>query len=251
MSELLKWFIVPDVHIPKHDKKKWSITKQIIEDWQPDTVSLIGDFDDAEGPSRWSKDTIEEAEQRLSKVAGEVNQELAALRRIVPHARITWSLGNHEQRWMDYVKKNAKVLDGWFSWDKVYDIKENDIELFEYNSPPVKMYGGFYVHHGMVVTKHTGQSAKGEHDNYGVSGFSGHTHRAGSYAKTDMTGTKMWFEVGHLADVNQMDYVVVPNWQHAFAYAYVDLKANRVYPFLSYFQGNSVVFPDSEKKIYR
>lgn len=248
MAELLKWFLVPDVHIPRHDKRKWGITKKVIEDWQPDVVSLIGDFDDAEGPSRWSKDTTEEVEQRLALVTKEVNTELAAVRSLVPNARITWHLGNHEQRWMDYVTKNAKVLDGWFSWDKIYDVRENDIELYEYNAPPVKMYGGFYLHHGNVVTKHAGQSAKGEMESYGVSGFSGHTHRAASYAKTDMTGTRFWFEIGHLADVSQMTYVAVPNWQHAFAYAYVDEKSNRVYPFISYFQGNSVAF---EGKIYK
>lgn len=245
MAELLKWFIVPDVHIPRHDKRKWGLTKKIIREWQPDTLSLIGDFDDAEGPSRWAKDTTEEVEQRLALVTRDVNAELAELRNMLPNSRITWHLGNHEQRWMDYVKKNAKVLDGWFSWDKIYDIEENDIEIYEYGAPPVKMYGGYHLHHGSVTTKHTGQSAKGEMDNYGVSGISGHTHRAGSYAKTDMTGTKFWLEIGHLADVKQMDYVVVPNWQHAFAYAYVDQQSNRVYPFISYFQGNSVVFEGS------
>lgn len=242
MSELHKWFIVPDLHIPHHDRKKWAIVKRIIEDWQPNTLSLIGDFDDAAGPSRWSKDTTEEVEARLSKVTKEVNDELAVLRAMVPDARMTWNLGNHEQRWMDYVSKNAKVLDGWFSWDKIYDVEKLGIELYEYGAPPVKMYGGFYLHHGSVVTKHTGQSAKGEMDTYGVSGFSGHTHRAGSFAKTDMTGTKFWLEVGHLLDINQVTYTAAPNWQHAFAYAYVDKKSNKVYPFISYFQGNSVVF---------
>lgn len=248
MSELHKWFIVPDVHVPNHDRRKWGIVKRIIKEWQPDTLSLIGDFDNADGPSRWTKDTVEEVEKRLVKVTDEVNSELDELRSLVPNARFTWSLGNHEQRWMDYISKNAKVLDGWFSWDKIYNIEKNNIELYEYTSPPVKMYGGFYLHHGSVTTKHAGQSAKGEHESYGVSGFSGHTHRAASYAKTDMTGTKFWFEIGHLADVNQATYVAVPNWQHAFGYAYVDMKSNRVYPFISYFQGNSVVF---EGELYR
>jgi len=70
--------------------------------------------------------------------------------------------------------------------------------------------------HGSTVRKWSGYSAKAEHERYGKSGMSGHTHRRGVFEHRDYNGNHAWWELGMLGSIHSR-YVVYPDWQQGFA----------------------------------
>lgn len=211
----------------------------VLRDWQPDHLTFLGDLDDMEAPSRFASGTKEEVTQRVADTSVAVNKFLYTVRGILPNARIDWHMGNHEHRLLDYVSKQAKALEGFVTYELLYPLRELNIRYYDYNVAPVKVYGDFHVTHGSLISQHAGESGRKEHEKYGISGFSGHTHRLGVYNKTNMAGEYTWIECGHLADVNQAGYTVEPNWQSGFATAYVD--RGKVFPSIHQFVGNAVM----------
>lgn len=239
---MLKWLLWPDTHFPKEDRAKVKVMMKVLKQWQPDHLTFLGDLDDMEAPSRFADGSKEEVEQRLSVTVPTVDKFLREVRSILPNARIDWFMGNHEDRLMNYISTKAKALEGFVTYDMVYPIKDLGIKIWDYSEPPVKLHGNFYVTHGSLISQHSADSGRKEFDKYGVSGFSGHTHRLGQYYKTQPLITPshcMWYECGHLSDVKQAGYTTLPNWQHGFGYAYVD--GSRVYPGLVPFVGNTIV----------
>lgn len=237
MEKVLIW---PDTHFPHEDKRKVAQMMKIVKDWKPEHLVFLGDLDDMSSPSRWVEGTPTEYTARVSVTGTATGEFLKEIRDILPDAKIDYFEGNHEVRLTEYVSKNAPALDGLIDIPKLFDLDNLGISFYRYREPPVKLIGDFYVHHGSSVSKHAGQSAKGEADSYGVSGFSGHTHRLGVFHQRFLDGREVsWYECGHLTDPAQHSYNQHYNWQSGYAYAYVD--RGRVYPFLSKFIGNTVV----------
>ena len=50
--------------------------------------------------------------------------------------------------------------------------------------------------------------------------MSGHTHRVQQHSKTDYTGVKAWYSIGHLADIKKAEYIENPDWQQAIGVVY-------------------------------
>ena len=234
-----KWLLWPDTHFPREDKRKVAVMFQIVKKWKPNYISFLGDLDDMESPARWAAGLKEEVEQRLVKTVPTTTKFLREIRKAAPKAELDWFMGNHEDRLPTYIAKNAKALEGLVTYDTVYPMEELGINWYHYGQPPVRKHGGFHIYHGVLLGQNAGDAARKEAEKWGVSGFSGHTHSLGSYRKTKLGGHVEWFECGHLSDVAQMGYVAAPNWQHGFAYAYIDGKT--VYPFLAPFRGNKAV----------
>lgn len=239
MTEEVKWLLWPDTHFPKEDKKKVSTMLDVVREWKPNHVTFLGDLDDMEGPSRFAKGTKSEVEQSVKKSSSKVKNFLHTVRGILPGAKLDYFMGNHEERWNVYIDTSAPAAADLVTFNELYDLKTLGIEWWNYNQEPVKMYGDYHVHHGITVSRHSGQSAMKELDNFGVSGFSAHVHRLGYYTKTDMRGIHEWYECGHVSDSKQMDYVVSPNWQPGFAIAHV--HGNKVFPQLVKFVGNQCI----------
>ena len=80
-------------------------------------------------------------------------------------------------------------------------------------------YEGLYITHGDVISKHSGWTAKAHYERYGGCGMVGHSHRLGSYFKTERIDTYGWWENGCLCDL-QPEYVNYPNWCQGFSIGY-------------------------------
>jgi predicted phosphodiesterase len=245
-----KWLVIPDTHIPIHDKRKVSVLFEVIKRWKPDHITHLGDLDDMASPSRWATGTKEEVEQRLIVNNHDVRQFWYDVRRAAPNARLDWRLGNHEDRIFKYVATKAKSLEGFITPELLWPVKELGIAYSHYGDAPTRMYGtgnrAWYVCHGSYISKHAGQSGKAEQEAYGVNGISGHTHRLATYHKTDLSGTYTWVEAGHLTDVTKMGYTAAPNWQAGFVYCHVE--RDKVYPFEARFDGHTT-FVDGRKYV--
>lgn len=240
MSNEKKWFLWPDTHFPHHDKRKVSILLNILKEWQPDRLTFLGDLDDMAAPSRFAEGTPDEWNRRIEVTSYEVTDFLRDVRDILPDAEIDYFEGNHEARLVKYIQKNAPALHGLVTPEKIYDLDNLGINWYPYMDTPTKLMGDFYVYHGTTVRGDAGASAKGEMLSLGVSGFSGHTHRLGRHDITYLDRHVRWFECGHLMDLKQAEYGQHFNWQHGYAYAYVDGKKTWVN--LGEFQGNVTYF---------
>lgn len=95
-DEVKRILVVPDTHVPYHDRKAWSVALSITREWKPHRVILIGDFMDTESVSRHPKtqpDVI-----RLSEEYYETNLRLDEIQNAAPDASWLYVEGNHENR---------------------------------------------------------------------------------------------------------------------------------------------------------
>jgi len=239
---LLKWAIVNDFHVPKHDKRKVSLWLKIMREWKPDAITFNGDFDDFEAPGRWVKGTPSEYTERVA-VTTETDSKklLREIREDHPDAEMDWLDGNHEVRVEDYVAKNAPALVDSITIPTIFDLDNLGIEYQPYSAPPKKKYGGLYVHHGTYVSKNAGESVRKEMDHYGVPIIMGHTHRLANTRVSYYDGRVLrGWEGGHLCDPKQMDYAPFQNWQPGFLTGMV--YGSKCFIAEHEFVGNSVDF---------
>lgn len=122
-------------------------------------------------------------------------------------------------RTFDYVDKKAPALKDLITPESLWKLKEYNIEYYRYVNPPEVKMGDIYVHHGISVSKHAGDSARSDVESLGVSLVRGHSHRLAGFARTyELKGETLWgYEIGHLMDVSKADYTQVHNWQQGFA----------------------------------
>lgn len=223
--------IIPDWHIPAHDKQVAWMVKEWLGDFQPHIVILIGDAADMFGLSRWPK---------APRVVANVQAELSETRRIIDDVvaisncmHLFYIMGNHEDRnRRTQIDPNASVagLVDPITHEPILNFhqlmgytKEDKITLI-YGPLEEGGYGGgllinndFKFIHGLKIRSKPGQSPYAESQAQGQSVGHGHTHRLGKRVrKSTKHNTLRAYEFGHLADETHayMAYAVNPNWTH-------------------------------------
>jgi hypothetical protein len=201
--------------------------------YKPDVIDLLGDISDQDCYSRWSDgrsdeflNKVKDAE-RTGILPIVIDQEKDArdfyteVRSRNPHAEIFSALGNHDIRVFEYADKKLPALLEAITPEALWDFKNLGIDYIHYGSPPKHRYGDVYAHHGMSISKHSGESVRNDIESTGVSIIRGHSHRIGQYNKTySLTGQVLrGWEIGHMTDINSkgMSYAQNWNWQPGFA----------------------------------
>lgn len=212
-NKLQKVVIIPDVHAPYEDYRALQGIYKFIKDYKPDKVIQLGDMVDFYALSKFDKDP-----GRILSLQGEIDvarYHLKELRKAYPKGSITMLEGNHEMRLMKYLRANPEVssLKSINSVPALLGLKDFDV-AYKKNEE----INGFLFKHGHLVRGNSAYTAKGEMDNEGTSGASGHTHRLGAHYHTDRSGQHAWFEMGHLCEEKAAEYMEgkVPNWQKGF-----------------------------------
>jgi hypothetical protein len=209
---------------------------KILKWFKPDAVDYVGDISDQDCYSRFSDGRTNEflnqfkgAEDAFPIVVDNekaVKEFYAKTRTMLPNADIFASLGNHDIRVFDYADKKLPDLVDKITPDALWDFKNLGIDYIHYGDLPKHRFGDIYVHHGIAISKHSGESVRSDIDNFGVSLIRGHSHRAGVYFKTYEMRNEMLrgYELGHLTDIKSegMAYTSLHNWQPGFAIAYVE-----------------------------
>lgn len=213
-NSLQTWIIVNDLQIPWHDKAVTSLVLEFIRDLKPHGVVLNGDIVDCYQISDFDKDpkrvhvwTLKE-EIRL---AGELMDAL----RDVPEK--WWLGGNHEDR-LRRLGWRYPALSFMLDFPNLFKLPEHGFAW--------KPYGGsinlgkLEVTHGFIVRSASGVSAKAHFDRIGSSVLHGHTHRLGTYYRTNHRGAHVAVENGCLCRLNP-EYVQHPDWQQGFSVVHV------------------------------
>lgn len=204
--------VIPDVHYPHQSDE---LLDECLEDIRGSHIIIqIGDLADAYSLSSFNKNPArkETMQQEFDMCAAfwkRVRQEN-------PSARIVGMLGNHEERLKRYL---------WGKAPELASLRALEIEkLMGLDRYGVEYYGkhGVMIHgirfkHGDKVRAKAGYTAAAEMEDHRCTGVSGHTHRFGEANRVDREGHKTeWWEIGHLCDADQAEYIESPNWQAGY-----------------------------------
>lgn len=141
-------------------------------------------------------------------------------KKMVPKAKQHWLDGNHEERFLRYLWKQASAL---ASLDDMNMSAKLKLEKRHVTYTPYSghiNYLGLLVTHGDRLRQHSSWTAKAMSERFRSSGLSGHSHRLGAYYWTGVKGPQVWYEQGCLCRLDP-EYEAHPNWQHGFAYGIV------------------------------
>ena len=239
-KEYDKVVVIPDTHPPYTDDR--ALIKgvfQYIKDSKPDKVVMLGDHVDFYALSSFDKNP-----DRITGLQEEIDHlhwHLDELRK-VHKGEIIYLEGNHEGRLVKYLKKHPEI-----SSLRVFKSPYKLLDLGKFNIKYGRSWShkGVLFKHGHIVRKHSGYTAKGELENEGTSGVSGHTHRMASHYITNRSGQHGWFEMGHLCDEDAAEYMEgkVPNWQKGFGEFIFD-KKNKLWQMKQYMINNNSFITD-------
>lgn len=209
--------VLPDVHFPFEDTNLVGAWLDHVKALKPDGIDIIGDLIDCYSLSRFDKNPARKS--NLQVELDQANHFLLVMRKYAGRfCDIRYSEGNHEDRL-------RKVL-----WNKIpgmnnirnltipglLNLKKLGISWHSTQNP-YKIRDLWYTH-GDMLRQSAGMSGRAMSDKIHGSVILGHCHRMGWSPRTTWNGREDAYEVGHLTDYTQLDYVrSVPNWQQGWA----------------------------------
>jgi hypothetical protein len=261
MSNDLKWMLSSDQQYPYQDKRTVELWFKVMRWFKPDVVDYVGDQSDQFCFSRWSEGRPAEFLEQIKKAQKEdapdpVEQMILAAsqeeekpvkefyeqtRKILKNAELFVALGNHDIRAFDYFEKKIPDMAAQITPESLWGLDSLGYGYIYYNQRPKHRFGDIYVHHGVSISKHGGESVRNDVDNFGVSLVRGHSHRLASFSRSyplrneGRGETTRGYELGHMMDIHHegASYDNVHNWQQGFAIAHIE---NGNYPHIQLIQ---------------
>ena len=208
MAKLRPMHIIPDTHIPFHDKRAWALNLKVIADRQPECVIILGDFADFYSVSSHQKSPKHRNLLLQNEVAA-VNKELDRLDKAIPRkARKIFISGNHCWRLDRYIEQRAPELFGMANTAELFGLKARGWEFVPYHS---------HIKVGKVYFTHdTGKSGASAHiaaeRTFSDNAVIGHTHRMSYTIAGNATGAPHVAAMfGWLGDINAAEYMHLIN----------------------------------------
>lgn len=193
--------IVPDVHVPNHDKKAWRLLLDVAKDVRFQHVVVLGDFIDNDAVS-----LHEPHKTRVRNLRRELKLSVEALGELyyaTSNASHTYCEGNHETRLQRYIARMAPALDGLLSIKEELVGKNSLWNWVDYNES---------VRLGKVNFTHdVGEAGLNAHRGaakaFMSSAVIGHTHRMSYEVTGRVDGAPVLGAMfGWLGDYRKVDY---------------------------------------------
>ena len=207
--------VLSDVHIPYHSIDALSAALDFIQAEKPSAILLNGDILDFYQLSRFGKDPRKRSVAHELQAAREFLDVLAQF-----GAKIYYKIGNHEERYQNYLMMKAPELLGvqQFELQHLLGLNERGIELI--GDKRIIKANDLNIVHGHEF----GQSifspvnvARGLFLRGKVSAMQGHNHQTSSHTETDMNGNIVTtWSLGCLCELNPA-YLPINKWNHGFA----------------------------------
>jgi hypothetical protein len=215
-----------DIHFPHHDPRALNILYQIAEFVRPGFVCDHGDTLDCQEISKYPKDPLHRVSLKDEILMGAMHHGI--MHELTPDADHVWLEGNHEQRLTRLIWGLAEqraageiltlpAVQASLTWGSLMGLDSLGWETVPYPGHYM-LHDKLILKHGSQVRPHSGATARAEHEKYGKSGMSGHTHRRGVFESRDHNGVHMWVELGMLGRVRD-DYVDFPDWHQGLVCA--------------------------------
>jgi hypothetical protein len=157
---------------------------------------------------------------RVGELQRDINMVKAMFvrhQKLCPKAHQILVAGTHEYRFEKFMWSRAAELTSLecLTIEQLYETKKYGVDYIPYEQG-LLVNNSFLILHGDIASRHSAYSAKAHSEKHGGSGMCSHTHRGGSFYKTDRFGTWGWWENFCTCLLNP-DWIKNPNWQHGFS----------------------------------
>lgn len=216
--------VLSDLHIPYHSISAVTSVIDYCKKEKPDALLLNGDALDFHALSRFQKDPRKKS----------FSQELDVFKAMMIvfekeiKAKIYYKLGNHCERYENYLAQKAGELDGVeeFAFENILKARARGIEVIS-DKRIIKLNKLNVVHgheFGMSVFSPV-NIARGLYMKAKVSALQGHNHQVSEHTEPDLDGkiVKTWSS-GCLCELHPK-YLPINKWAHGFTI--VDLDPNK------------------------
>jgi len=213
MSDWYRIARLCDMHVPFEDTTAVNAAFEFVTRIQPDEI-ILDELHDFYACSRFVKDP--DRATSLQDELDAVGKHMKELRKRCPNAKITILESNHTDRLQRYLWSEAPALSKLkcLLLPKLMSLSDYEIGY----KPNINHRGVFLSKHGTLIRKHSAYTAHWEFESEGMSGMSGHSHRAGEYNVTKRSGEYTWIEAGCLCSMTPEYMKSIPNWQHAVGF---------------------------------
>jgi len=178
--------IIPDCHIPYHDKRAYQLMLDVASDLSPDEIVILGDYADFYAINSHGKDP--QGQHLLQDEVAEVVKELKVLNRKFPDAKKVFICGNHEHRLARYVTNRCPDLYGVLDVASILELSALGYEYIPYEpNQKYSVLGSslFARHEPLAGGKHVAQNTA---EKAMASVIFGHTHRIQEAQTVTMDG---------------------------------------------------------------
>jgi hypothetical protein len=233
-----RYMVISDLHVPDYDIKTLPLIYKFINFYKPDFIDILGDFINFTKISKFDQDPYYKTDlaDEIKEAQGVLKQLVDTSKKANKDVEISLHEGNHEARVAKYLAKNAIQLAD-LTLDDEYIISVP--HLLELRKLGVKWFPQerVVVRHNTVFTHGTntriksGFAAHANIDKFGLSGFSGHSHKLCLVTRTQSGNTKFWIETGCLCNLSPNPaFVIHPDWTQGFAVAEYRFETHQFYP---------------------
>lgn len=221
MSELRRVLIVPDTHIPYHNRAAWNLLLDVAKRWKPHACVMLGDWVDFYSVSSHQKDP---GKRNFKKEIAVANQELDRLDKALPaDCDKIYIAGNHENRLERYLLDKAPDLFGIVSVSGLLNLEARGWEWVPYRKD-FKIGKLFATHDVGSAGKYATARAA---DAYQTHIVTGHTHRISYIVQGNIRGAPfVSASLGWLGDWRSASYMyrvkATKDWALGFGICYLE-----------------------------
>ena len=221
ISGVKKLGILSDIHLPYHNLPALTEAIRYLKKEKIDGLLLNGDTLDIHTLSRYVRDpkkkdfkfeldTLKDFLDKLDKIF---------------NCRIWFKIGNHEERYQQFLYMKAHEIAGIedFEFSNIIKARERGIDIIE-GSQYMKLndLNGLHGHEYKGGTIGPVNVARGLYMRGKVSAFQGHNHQTSSHIEVDMNGKIITtWSIGTLGELHP-SYMPLNKHNHGFAYVELD-----------------------------
>ena len=218
--------VLADTHIPYHSKESIEIAVEKGKSFNVNTIVLNGDIVDFFSVSHWLKDP---RQRNFKRELEYTKRFFEYLRQAFKDANIILKVGNHEERYEQYMWiKAEELLDiDEFQLEKILHLRDYGIKMVS-DRRPMKM-GYLYIIHGHEykpgITRAV-NPARGLFLKSKKSSLCSHFHQTSHHASKDISDdiVACW-STGCLCDMHPR-YQPLNEWNHGFTIVETDNRGN-------------------------
>jgi len=215
--------VFSDIHVPYHNIPSLTAAIAFCKKEKPDALLLNGDTIDCHRLSRYTKDP----KKRNFKLELDTFKALFEVFKKELKCKIYFKLGNHEERYENFLYEKAGELVGIeeFTFENIIKARANGIEIIG-DKRPMKLNSlwGIHGHEYVGGISAPVNPARGLFLKSKVSCFQGHNHQTSEHTEPTLSGKMVTtWSLGCMSELHPA-YMPLNKWNHGFAI--VDLADN-------------------------